>query len=129
LTIFHHDYIQTDYYLRTDGALLAGDFMPLLRRKQHSVSSSGGAGLIARQAEAAVTMQDLKPGERARVVGLASGDRGYRQRLLAMGLTPGAVFSVRRRAPLGDPVEIVVRNFTLTLRKAEAAILKVERLS
>jgi ferrous iron transport protein A len=129
LTIYHQDYIQVDYYLRTDGALLVGDFMPLLRRKQHSVSPSADAGRLARQAEEAVTMQDLKPGERARVVGLASGDRGYRQRLLAMGLTPGAVFSIRRRAPLGDPVEIVVRNFTLTLRKAEAAILKVERLS
>ncbi len=73
-------------------------------------------------------MQDLKPGERARVVRLASGDRGYRQRLLAMGLTPGAEFTVRRRAPLGDPIEIAVRNFTLTLRKAEAVILVVERL-
>ncbi|MGB7913971.1 MAG: FeoA family protein [Rhodomicrobium sp.] len=103
--------------------------MPLLRRKQPSVSPSADGGLLARQAEETVTMQDLKPGERARVIGLASGDRGYRQRLLAMGLTPGAVFSIRRRAPLGDPVEIVVRNFTLTLRKAEAAILKVERLS
>jgi len=98
--------------------------MPLFRRKQHSVSPSADGGFLAKQAEEAVT-----PGERARVVGLASGDRGYRQRLLAMGLTPGAVFSIRRRAPLGDPVEIVVRNFTLTLRKAEAAILKVERLS
>jgi ferrous iron transport protein A len=103
--------------------------MPLFRRKQHSVSPSADGGFLAKQAEEAVTMQDLKPGERARVVGLASGDRGYRQRLLAMGLTPGVVFSIRRRAPLGDPVEIVVRNFTLTLRKAEAAILKVERLS
>ena len=74
-------------------------------------------------------MHNLRPGDRARVVGLASGDRGYRQRLLAMGLTPGTVFSVRRRAPLGDPIEIVVRNFALTLRKSEAAILKVERLS
>ena len=73
-------------------------------------------------------MHNLRPGDRARVAGLVSGDRGYRQRLLAMGLTPGTVFSVRRRAPLGDPIEIVVRNFTLTLRKAEAAILKVERL-
>jgi ferrous iron transport protein A len=73
-------------------------------------------------------MQNLKPGERARVLRFASGDRGYRQRLLAMGLTPGAEFCVRRRAPLGDPIEIAVRNFTLTLRKAEAAILVVERM-
>ena len=60
------------------------------------------------------------------VTGLVAGDRGYRQRLLAMGLTPGAVLEVRRKAPLGDPVEISVRNFTLTLRKSEAAILELE---
>ena len=112
--------------------LLIGDFMPILGRKKISVPASAGAGCLAqirKEGDPPLTMQDLKPGERARVVGLTSGDRGYRQRLLAMGLTPGAVFSIRRRAPLGDPVEIVVRNFTLTLRKAEAAILKVERLS
>lgn len=73
-----------------------------------------------------VTMETLKPGDSARVTGLARGDRGYRQRLLAMGLTPGVVFSVRRKAPLGDPIEISVRNFTLTLRKSEAAILELE---
>ena len=44
-----------------------------------------------------------------------------------MGLTPGVVFSVSRKAPLGDPIEISVRNFTLTLRKGEASILRLER--
>ena len=75
----------------------------------------------------AVTMEMLKPGDSARVVGLEPGDRGYRQRLLAMGLTPGVVFSVSRKAPIGDPIEISVRNFTLTLRKGEASILRLER--
>jgi ferrous iron transport protein A len=74
-----------------------------------------------------VTMETLRPGDSARVTGLARGDRGYRQRLLAMGLTPGVVFSVRRKAPLGDPIEISVRNFTLTLRKGEASILELEK--
>lgn len=73
-------------------------------------------------------LQDLKPGDAARVVGLAKGDRGYRQRLLAMGVTPGVVFSVTRVAPFGDPIEISVRNFTLTLRKTEADILEIERV-
>lgn len=73
-----------------------------------------------------ISMEVLKPGDRARITGLLPGDRGYRQRLLAMGLTPGVILSVRRKAPLGDPIEIGVRNFTLTLRKAEAAILKLE---
>lgn len=76
----------------------------------------------------AITFQGLKPGDRARVTGFAQGDRGYRQRLLAMGLTPGVVFGLRRMAPLGDPIEITLRNFTLTLRRDEAAILQVERL-
>ena len=40
-----------------------------------------------------------------------------------MGLTPGVVFSVSRKAPLGDPIEISVRNFTLTLRKGESAYI------
>jgi ferrous iron transport protein A len=74
-----------------------------------------------------VSLQEMKPGESARVVGFSKGERDYRQRLLAMGLTPGVVFSVTRMAPLGDPVEISVRNFTLTLRKDEAAILKAVR--
>ena len=111
--------------------LFIGNFMPLLRRKLLPVLSfvnAGGLGGHREEAEGTHTIQRLKPGEHARVVRFASGDRGYRQRLLAMGLTPGAVFAVRRRAPLGDPIEIAVRNFTLTLRKAEAAILVVERL-
>ncbi|MCA1974801.1 MAG: ferrous iron transport protein A [Caenispirillum sp.] len=73
-------------------------------------------------------VRDLKPGEGARVTGFAPGDRGYRQRLLAMGLTPGVSFTVTRVAPLGDPVEVAVRGFKLTLRRGEAAILKVERV-
>lgn len=75
-----------------------------------------------------ISLTTMKPGETARVTGFTRGERGYRQRLLAMGLTPGAVFSVTRVAPLGDPVEISVRNFTLTLRREEAAILKAERI-
>lgn len=72
------------------------------------------------------SIDTMKPGDSARITGLLAGDRGYRQRLLAMGLTPGVVFEVRRKAPLGDPIEISIRNFTLTLRKTEAAILELE---
>ena len=75
-----------------------------------------------------VSLHTMKPGESARVTGFAKGERDYRQRLLAMGLTPGAVFSVTRVAPLGDPMEITVRNFTLTLRRHEAAILRAEKI-
>jgi ferrous iron transport protein A len=45
-----------------------------------------------------------------------------------MGLTPGTEFSITRFAPMGDPVEIKLRGFALTLRKDEAAILQIEKL-
>jgi ferrous iron transport protein A len=73
-------------------------------------------------------LSDMATGERGRVLGYAAGDRLYRQRLLAMGLTPGIEFTVARLAPLGDPVEIRVRGSALSLRKAEADVLAVERL-
>lgn len=75
-----------------------------------------------------ISLQTMKPGDSARITGFVKGERDYRQRLLAMGLTPGAVFSVTRVAPFGDPMEITIRNFTLTLRRHEAAILRAERL-
>ena len=71
---------------------------------------------------------DLKIGNRARIVGLASGNSHYRKRLLAMGLIPGTEFVVSRIAPLGDPIEIKVRGFALSLRMNEANILKIEEI-
>ena len=69
----------------------------------------------------------MEVGQRGRVVGFERGrSSAYRQRLLSMGLTPGTEFEVTRMAPLGDPVEIRVRGFDLSLRKDEAAILKIE---
>ncbi len=76
-----------------------------------------------------LTLADLAVGECGRVAGFAEGDRTYRQRLLAMGLLPGTVFELARVAPLGDPVEIRVRGSALSLRKAEAAVLRVERIT
>jgi len=74
-------------------------------------------------------ISNLKRGDQVRITGFDStGDRIYRSRLLAMGLTPGTVFTVSRIAPLGDPMEIVVRGYALSLRKAEAAILSIEPL-
>jgi len=74
-------------------------------------------------------LKDMKIGARGRVVRLAGGAGGYRAKLLSMGLTPGAVFTVLRVAPMGDPVEIALRGFRLTLRRAEADALQVELLS
>ena len=72
-------------------------------------------------------LHELRVGEHARVVGFAKGVKAYRHKLLAMGLTPGTEFEVTRLAPMGDPVEIRVRGFSLSLRKDEALALHVER--
>ncbi len=73
-------------------------------------------------------MSELKVGQKARVVALGAGNQAYRQRLMAMGLIPGTEFTVSRMAPLGDPIEIHVRGFALSLRKNEANILKIEEV-
>ena len=74
------------------------------------------------------TLSNMKSGERGRILGFSAGDRSYRQKLLAMGLTPNTEFEVIRTAPLGDPVQLRVRHCFLCLRKTEAEILKIERL-
>jgi ferrous iron transport protein A len=70
----------------------------------------------------------MKIGSKARILEIKPGDKVYRQRLIAMGLLPGTEFCVSRIAPLGDPIEITVRGFALSLRKHEADILRLEVL-
>lgn len=72
-------------------------------------------------------LSELGVGQTAEVIGFAASSRGYRTRLMSMGLTPGTRFTLKRLAPLGDPVEIEVRGFALTLRKQEAEAVRVER--
>ena len=74
------------------------------------------------------TLKDLRVGESGRVTGYDPAGKVYRRRLLAMGLTRGTSFSVTRLAPMGDPVEIRVRGFALTLRREEASSLFVEKI-
>ncbi len=73
------------------------------------------------------TLGEMKVGERAQVSGYTKGVKGYRHKLLAMGLTPGTHFRVTRVAPMGDPVEIELRGFSLSLRKDEASALQVKQ--
>lgn len=75
-----------------------------------------------------ISLKDLQAGESGRVTGFDNAGKAYRKRLLAMGLTPGTEFKVTRFAPMGDPVEIKLRGFALTLRKDEAAILLIEKI-
>ena len=69
---------------------------------------------------------DLKIGDTAKITCYQEGFAHYRKRLLVMGLTPGTSFKVLQIAPLGDPIAILVRGTTLTLRKKEASILNIE---
>ena len=55
------------------------------------------------------------------------GERGFRRRLMELGLTPGVAIQVLNIAPLGDPLEILVRGCHLSLRRAEADSIQVER--
>lgn len=75
-----------------------------------------------------ILFTQLQRGDEAEVLGFGAMDDSYRNRLLSMGLTPGTRFRVERRAPLGDPVEISLRGFRLSLRRDEAATLRVQRL-
>lgn len=55
-----------------------------------------------------------------------TGEGRIRRRLFDMGVTPGAELTMRKKAPLGDPIEITVRGYELTLRKTEAEFVEVE---
>jgi ferrous iron transport protein A len=73
------------------------------------------------------SLKEMAVGDSGRIVGFREGGKVYRKKLLSMGLTPGVEFSVTRYAPMGDPVEIQVRGYSLSLRKEEAQAVLVER--
>ena len=73
-----------------------------------------------------MTVNDLKPGECGRILAIG-GTGALRQRLLDMGFTPNTSLLVRKIAPLGDPVELFLRGYALTLRRSEAAQITVVR--
>ena len=71
------------------------------------------------------TLRDAKIGETVKVVKL-HGEGAVKRRIMDMGITKGIEIYVRKVAPLGDPVEINVRNYELSLRKADAEMIEVE---
>lgn len=75
-----------------------------------------------------IRFKDLKPGDLAEVTGFDTSEKAYRSRLSAMGLTRGVEVKFIRSAPMGDPVEIEVRGYNLSIRKEEAAIVKLRRI-
>lgn len=72
-----------------------------------------------------MTLKDVKVGHRARVLRV-SGEGAIRRRIMDMGITKGVEIYVRKVAPLGDPMEIFVRGYELSLRKADADMVEVE---
>ncbi|MBQ3391859.1 MAG: ferrous iron transport protein A [Lachnospiraceae bacterium] len=71
------------------------------------------------------TLKDAKVGETVKVVKL-HGEGAIKRRIMDMGITKGCEIYVRKVAPLGDPVEINVRGYELSVRKADAAMVELE---
>ena len=71
------------------------------------------------------TLKDVKIGENCKVVKL-HGEGAVKRRIMDMGVTKGVEVYVRKVAPLGDPIEITVRNYELSIRKADAETIEVE---
>lgn len=71
------------------------------------------------------TLKDVKIGEVATVKKL-NGEGAIKRRIMDMGITKGTNIYVRKVAPLGDPIEITVRGYELSLRKADAETIEVE---
>ena len=71
------------------------------------------------------TLKDVKVGETATVARL-HGEGPVKRRIMDMGITKGVEVYIRKVAPLGDPIEITVRGYELSLRKADAELIEVE---
>ena len=71
------------------------------------------------------TLRDIKIGGSAKVVKI-HGEGAIRRRIREMGITRGVEIRIRKVAPLGDPLEVTVRGYELSLRKADAAMIEVE---
>ncbi len=71
------------------------------------------------------TLREVKVGETATVVKL-HGEGATKLRIMDMGLTKGTEVYIRKVAPLGDPVEITIRGYVLSIRKADAELIEIE---
>ena len=72
------------------------------------------------------TLRDVKIGQTVKIVRL-HGEGAVKRRIMDMGLTKGTTVYVRKVAPLGDPIELTVRGYELSLRKADAETIEVEQ--
>lgn len=72
-----------------------------------------------------MTLRELQPGQIARVVAI-NAEGAFKRRIMDMGITAGVTVKLIRIAPLGDPIEVTLRGYQLSLRKDEAASIQVE---
>ena len=70
-------------------------------------------------------LDQIEKGETG-LVKSVEGDGKIRRRLFDMGVTPGAKVVLRKKAPMGDPIEVTIRGYELSLRKAEAALVNID---
>ena len=70
-------------------------------------------------------VNNMKPSEKGRVISIGSSG-ALRRRIIDMGITPGAVIVMKKAAPFGDPVQINVRGYELSMRRSEAREISVE---
>ncbi len=74
-----------------------------------------------------LTLKEIKIGDSCKVVKL-HGEGAIKRRIMDMGLTKGTVVKIVKVAPLGDPIEMNVRGYELSLRKADAELIEVEKI-
>ena len=75
-----------------------------------------------------MTLKELSVGKSGRVL-TVSGEKALRRRLLDMGITPRTVITMKKAAPLGDPIELLLRGYILTLRLEDAEKIVIEETS
>lgn len=75
-----------------------------------------------------MTLRELRVGQSGRVL-TVGGEKALRRRLLEMGITPHTMITVKKAAPMGDPIELLLRGYVLTLRLADAQKITVEEIA
>lgn len=75
-----------------------------------------------------MNLSNLKPGQQGKIIKLDSSIGPIRRRLMDMGVIPGELITVDKIAPMGDPIEVTVKSYNLSLRKSEAKGIEIEVL-
>jgi len=75
-----------------------------------------------------MSLKDIEVGKSCQVIAVG-GEKALRRRLLEMGITPRTIIKVVKTAPMGDPIELLLRGYALTLRLEDASMITVEEVS